>query len=222
MADPVSQELRVLVGRIFDPLESGLAQLGNQVDAPALDQRADDPVANRRDPGEAPKTGALENAHEGCFRLVVRSVAKGDARRPDAVGARGERRVARGARCGLERAAPLDGHRRYVHGDAEPLTEPPHELGVPRGVGAQPVVDVECVEAETPRGGERGEHVEEGDGVGAARHGDQNTFAAREHRVAANRALHPLEQGHDATRPGVPPRPRRPRSAPSSRRAPCA
>ena len=188
----------------------------------ALDQRADDPVADRRDSRESPHAGALENAHQHGLGLVVRGMAERDARRSDAVGARGERRVARGACRGLERPAAFDGHRDDVDGNAEPLAEPAHDLGVARGIGTQPVVHMERVEPEAPRRGERSERVQERDRVGAARHGDQDTFAAREHRVAANGALHPLEQGHHSTPPGDPPRPRRSRSAPSSRRAPCA
>src|SRR5207247_1317655 len=75
VTDPVSQEFPVLVGRILDPLEPGPPYLGDEVGVSALDQRADDPVADRRDSRESPHAGALENAHQHVLGMVVHYTA---------------------------------------------------------------------------------------------------------------------------------------------------
>ena len=84
------------------------------------------------------------------------------------------------------------------------------------------VVDVDDVKREAELWGEGAEHVEESDGVGAARHGDQDSFAAPEHPGAANGVEGERAElsacGH--IRLGDRPRLLRPRSTPSSRRAP--
>src|SRR2546430_14661822 len=75
VTDPVSQKFPVLVGRILDPLEPGPPYLGDEVGVSALDQRADDPVADRRGSPAAPPAGAPENAHHHGLRPGARGMA---------------------------------------------------------------------------------------------------------------------------------------------------
>src|SRR2546430_11808005 len=63
VTDPVSQKFPVLVGRILDPLEPGPPYLGDEVGVSALDQRADDPVADRRESLASPPARSLSKAH---------------------------------------------------------------------------------------------------------------------------------------------------------------
>ena len=143
-----------------------------------------------------------------------------DPRGADAVGGRLQRGVACGARGGLDRAR-RNAHADDVDGHAEARAERPHELGVARGVGTQAVVDVQDVQPQVEGSREAEQDVEQRDGVGAARDADQDGFAAREHRVAADGALGRVDEVH-VSRPAGPPRPRRPRSAPSSTPGRCA
>src|SRR2546430_6151249 len=71
VTDPVSQEFPVLVGRILDPLEPGPPYLGDEVGVSALDQRADDPVADWRGFPQAPPARAPGDAHQPGLRPVV-------------------------------------------------------------------------------------------------------------------------------------------------------
>src|ERR1700738_2370790 len=84
------------------------------------------------------------------------------------------------------------------------------------------MVDVDDREREIELETEGVEDVEESDRIGAARHRRQDDVAAMEQAMAADG----VEDAGDGTSGGghiataAPPRPRRPRSAPSSRSAP--
>src|SRR5262249_24897628 len=119
-------------------------------------------------------------------------------------------------------AGRIDRHGYDADGNAEASPEPADEVGVGGRTRAELMIDVQDVEPEAPRGGELDKEVQDRDGIRAARDGHQNGFAAREHRVAANGALDLVARAHPASRPGAPPRPRRPRSAPASRPGRCA
>ena len=71
-----------------------------------------------------------------------------------------------------------------------------HVLHVDHQLRADSSRDAAFVEALGRRLGERLQHVEEGDGVGAAGDADQDGFAAREHRVAANGGAHVVDEVH--------------------------
>ncbi len=222
MTNPVAEKLGVAVRRILDPRERRPPQLRLESGPVELDERADDPATHRRDPGEPSHARAFEEAHQHGLRLIVGVVTERDPMGAEASGACLQRRVPRRPRRGLERAPRIDRHGRDVDRNAEAGPERLDEVGVAGRIGAQLVIDVKDVELESPLRCEPGEKVQQRHRVGAARHCDQDGFAAREHRVAANGTLHLLARGHPPTRPGDPPRPRRPRSAPSSRPGRCA
>src|SRR5439155_16811600 len=59
VADPVPEELRIAVGLILDPRKPRAAQLLDECQATALEERPDHAAAHRRDPGEPARTRAL-------------------------------------------------------------------------------------------------------------------------------------------------------------------
>jgi len=116
-------------------------------------------------------------------------VGRRDALRADAAGHLAEGGIAGAAGLRLE-AFPgrLPPHRDAleVEGDAGRGTEAADEIGVGVRLRAETVVDVNDVEREAEVAGEGAEHVEESDGIGSARNGNQDSFAAQEHPGAAN------------------------------------
>ena len=218
MADPVAEELRVAVRRILDPRERRASQLRLERGAMQLDERTDVGAAHRRN-------------RRGRARPLPRADASARSR-PD------RRRCARGLPDGRPRAAPASSAA-WQAARASASSEPRESTvtvatstGTPRraelGRSRRRVTNRRGAGGRRAgrgvggRLGEADEQMQQRDRVGAARHGDQNGFAAREHRVAANGAVHLIARAHPATRPGDPPRPRRPRSAPSSRPGRCA
>ena len=220
MADAIAQELRLAVGLVLHPGQAGRRQRVAQRRAPDLDQRADDRAAHGRDRGEPADAGAGQHAHQHRLGLVVGGVAERDAGGAEARRPRLQRPVARRARGRLHRAG-ADLHALDVHRNAQSRPERAHELGVARRAWTQVVIDVQDAQRQPPGRRQLAQQVQQGDGVRAAGDGHQDRFAAGEHRVAADRALDRVGQPH-ASLPADPPRPRRPRSAPSSRRGRCA
>src|SRR5262249_59224578 len=85
------------------------------------------------------------------------------------------------------------------------------------------VIDVERRQLQSVVGRQSFQEREERGGIGAAGERDQDVLTTREHCMAAKRGANGIERdGHrqGASLPAVPPRPRRPPSAPSSRRGP--
>jgi len=116
-------------------------------------------------------------------------VGRRDALRAHAACNFAEGGVAGTARLRLEafpRRLPPHRDALEVEWDTQPGAEAACEPGVGVGRGPETVVDVDDVERETELWSEGAEHIEESDGVGAARHGDQDSFAAPEHPGAAN------------------------------------
>ena len=220
MADPVAEELEVAVRRVLAPREAGGGQRPEDVGPPRLDQRPDEDAAVGRDPREAARPGALEQAHQHRLRLVVGGVAEGDAVGAQARRVPQERRVARLAGASLERAAGRDRDSFHRDRQATASRESRDKGRVVGRVGPEAVVHVDDREPEPKLARERLERPEQRDGVRAARHRHQDSFAASKHRMAANRVADAGD--HPATRPAGPPRPLRPRSAPSSTPAPSA
>ena len=201
----VSEKSRLVVRRVLAPLDPRRHQRGHGVPVTALEQRADQPAAHRRNPGDTADARTLEQPHDQRLCLVVGGVAERDSRRADAVGGRLQRRVPRGARRRLDRAG---GHPYAddLHRHAEARAEGAHVLSVARGVGPETVVGlamdrsarlvVQDVQAQAESGRQAEEDVEQGDGVGAAGDADQDGFAAPEHRVAANGGLGGVDEVH--------------------------
>ena len=222
VADAIAEKLRIPVGLVLDPRKPRALELGLEGGPAELDERADDRPAHRRDSGQAAHARSLDEPHQHGLGLIVGGVSDCDTLGADSRGALLERRVPRRPRRGFEGALSIDRDRRDVNENAEPRAELPDEVGVGGRVGAQLMVHMQDVKPELPRRGQAQEEMEQRHGVRAARDGDQNGFAAREHRVAANGALQLIAQSQPSSRPGAPPRPRRPRNAPSSTPARCA
>ena len=104
MANPVAQELRVAIRRILDPGDRRAPELGPERGPMELDERADDPAAYGRDPGEPAHPRALEKTHQHRLRLIVGGMAERDSMGADAGGAGLERGVPRFPSRRLERA----------------------------------------------------------------------------------------------------------------------
>ena len=73
-----------------------------------------------------------------------------------------------------------------MEGDAEISAQAAGKGRVGIGLRTEAVVNMDGVQRHAKLGGKVAEHVEEGDGVGAARQGDQDNFAAPGHPGAAN------------------------------------
>jgi len=169
--DPIAEKLRIPVARVLDPREPRALELGLERRSSKLDERPDDRSPHRRDPGQAAHTRALYEPHQDGLGLIVGGVAERDALGADPRGAGLERGVARRARRGLERAAPVHRDRRDIDRNAEARPERADEVGVGGRLGAQLVVDVKDVEPKPPIRGQPRQEVEQRYGIGAARHG---------------------------------------------------
>src|SRR5713226_8645096 len=226
VADAIAQKTRIPIARILHPGQAARPEMGFDVGPARLEQRPDQEAADRRDPGKPARARALEEPHEHRLRLVVGGMRGGDALGAHALGHGSKSAVSSAPGLGLEtfpgrlptHRNPLDvaGHMKIggqtLHGGL---------LGI--GLGAEPVVHVDEMDGHVELAGEAREHVGQRDGIGAARDGGQDSFAAPEHSGAANGGASNLDETTVARgyRPLVDlPRPRRPRSTPSSTQAP--
>ncbi len=226
MAHAIAQEARISIARIFHPGEPARAQMSLDVAPARLEQRPDQEAADGRDSREPTGPRALEESHEHGLRLIVGGVRGGDTRGADALCNGPEGAVAGAPGLGLEPfpgRLPADRDALHVAGHTKVAGQSldGELLGI--RLGAEPVIDVDEVDLQVELRSEAHEHVGQRDGVGAPRDGGQDSFAAPEHSGAAKGGTN---EGDEATvargyiPPASPPRLRRPRSTPSSTRAP--
>ena len=148
MADAVSEEARVAVGRVLHPSEPALgagASRSRAAACPAMGRMNRAPRG--RDAGQPARPRALEQPHQHGLGLIVGGVAVRDAARARGPGRAPEAPSSCGTPCrGLE---PLPrqargGPRRVRDDDGTPkrCAEPRHGSRFGLGLGAKPVVDV--------------------------------------------------------------------------------
>ncbi len=103
-------EPAVLVHRVLPGGEPARSDV--RVDGGAIEreQRAREPAARGRDPGEAGGAGAAQEAEQHGLGLIARRVADEDARGAELVGESLERGIARGAGGRLDGGAARHGH----------------------------------------------------------------------------------------------------------------
>jgi hypothetical protein len=224
VADPVPEEAGVAVRRVLGPGQAVRRQVGEDGRAAHPQQGPDQPAAPARDAGEPPGPGALEQAHEDGFRLVVRRVGQGDAVRARLARQPAQRREARGPGRLLRRAAPAAGHHdpRLPQGHAEPPGHGGDQGGVGVGLRPQAVVDVAGDHGHAERRRQDRQGVEQGHRVGAAGHAHEHAVPAREQPVAGHGSADGLDQRALDGGPVQEPLPRPPRRPddPGRRRGP--
>ena len=225
--DPVPHEAELAIGGILHPDDAACGQMRPRGSPRRLQQWTDIRPAHGGDAAEPPRTGPLEEPHHHRLGLIVGGVPGGNPVGADGGRGASEGRVARAAGGCLRSFPTLAG----TACDLDALdakrhiptpTEVGHEGGVRPGLGAKSVVDVDGPQGEAQLGSERPQHVEERHRIRATRDRRQDDIAATEHPVAASGGADAVDDasggGHIPT--GARPRPRRPRSTPSSRWAP--
>ncbi len=132
------------------------------------------------------RSRAAQEAEEHGLGLVGAGVPHRDA--GDSVGRHGltEKLQPRGAGGLFPIAAGLP-ERGAADFDGQPERdgERADEFGIfPRLLAAQAVIEVQDGEAQVPRRGERGQQVQQADGISASRNGHAGVFARGQHAVA--------------------------------------
>ena len=178
MADAVAQEARIPVTRVLDRRESSRTQVNLDITAAGAEKRPDEDPAHGDDAGEPARAGALQEAHEHRFGLVVCRMSGRHALRARASGNLTKGGIAGAAGLGLEsfpgRLLP-DRDPLEMEGDAEISAQAAGKGRVGIGLRTEPVVNMDGVQRHAKLGGEAAEHVEESDGVGAARQATKTT-----------------------------------------------
>ena len=180
-----SREALVIVGRILDYRQPGLARVGTQCRAgDAAYRPRDDSLAQApfgRDPGQTARPGSAQQVQQDRLDMVVLGV--GGAQHVPACEGAFERPVANGARrsfvgaCGVT-FLDMSVQHRELHG--QPAADL-HAVARPsRRIRVQVVVDVDGVQIRgMPLLARRGERVEQRKRVGAAAEGDDETGPGR-------------------------------------------
>ncbi len=188
MADAVSGDAEVGVGRVFDRLDAEAGELRlldrrRQLRPGEREERPHDGAAPRPDAGEAGEAAAEGEAQEHGLRLVVAVVGgrdpAGAGPAPDVL----QKTVPRLPRGGLAAAAG-GGHRAALRDERH--AERRGQLGGAAGAlgraGVQGMVEMggQEIDGELAMAGELGQAPEEGGRVDAAREGDDHPIAGRD------------------------------------------
>ena len=137
------------VRRVFAPRLPFRGEVAPKIVPPAVEKRANEPVAPQPDAREPARAGAAHEPQQHGFRLIIERVAGRDGAGVEAVGGFCEELIARVARRDLDRTPARPRERadidaRNLNGKAEPVRECSAEVLVAVGlIAAQQMVDVD-------------------------------------------------------------------------------
>lgn len=169
------------IGWIEDKGDAKALEVGLEVRARCVDERADDAIVARGfDPPESVKSPAPEDAVKDSLRLIVLMMPDGDFLGAPLTFQREERLIARLSGGALERRAALD-----LDLELDKFDGPLRRFGLDQaefvlGLLAETMVDARGDELEIELGPETMKNIEKRHRVGAARAGKDHALAAIE------------------------------------------